>query len=82
MKCKACGLEHPALMRCEVAKARAGSSTVECLPVEQEVVGSTPIQPAIKQAQEFIKKVGRPRIYPDAKVRRKQYMKAWRARKK
>ena len=36
----------------------------------------------IKQAQEFIMKIGRPKIYADAKVRRRQYMKEYRARKR
>ena len=39
----------------------------------------------IKQAQEFIRKVGRPKItrgVEDLKKARRQYMKAWRARKK
>ena len=36
----------------------------------------------IKQAQDFIRKIGRPKIYADAKLRRRQYMKEYRTRKR
>jgi hypothetical protein len=36
----------------------------------------------VEKAREFIKRLpGRPRIYPDPKVRRKEYMRAYRAKK-
>ena len=80
-RCPKCNTrEHYATDVCPADEL--GSSTVKRLPVEQELVGSTPIQPAIKKAQEFIRKIGRPKIYADAKVRRRQYMKEYRARKR
>lgn len=36
----------------------------------------------IKQAQEFLRRVGRPRVVLDRKAHRREYMKGWRARQK
>lgn len=57
-----------------------GSSTVEHLPVEQKAVGSIPIQPAIKKAKEFLKKVGRPKMYADRKTQMRELMRRRRAK--
>jgi hypothetical protein len=80
--CSRCGTHDHWANEMDQCRGRVGSSTVEHLPVEQEVVGSTPIQPAIEKAKEFIKKVGRPKVYPDRKTQMRELMRRKRARKK
>lgn len=92
MKCRACGFEHDSWVRCDnAARLRANGETPldqPALPVAPwNGVGvdrpeRRPVAPQVKQAQDFIRKVGRPRIYADPKERRKIYMREWRLRAK
>ncbi len=77
MPCKACGFEHESLVRCEVAKARnAATQELPGLPLRRKPSGPLSSQQpvvaaSIKQAQEFIRKVGRPRLDRSPEERRK-----------
>ena len=80
MKCRACGGEHPVHLRCEMFK----SATVELGQVklcEEAVTNLEPqIAAPIKQAEDFIKRVGRPKKYPDRKTQMREYMRKRRAK--
>ena len=46
-----------------------------------EVVSTPAVGVSIRQAEEFIKRVGRPRTVKDKKAHRREYMKSWRSKK-
>lgn len=90
MVCKACGFEHESWVRCEVAKARdAATQELPGLPLRRTTSGplssKQPVVAAsIKQAQDFIRKVGRPRLDRSLDEKRKlraAYMRRKRAQK-
>lgn len=79
MKCRACGLEHDPRVRCEHAKRLTGMQELPtpllCSPPASPQGAQQPVVPApIKQVQEFLKRVGRPKIHPDRKTYQKEWM--------
>lgn len=88
MKCKACGLEHNSWIRCEVALAtlgQAGKGPATSASNEAQASGLAPVAPQIKQALEFIKKVGRPKLgrtQVEKRRMRSEYMRRYRKERK
>lgn len=86
MKCRACGVDHPVHLRCEMFKNAAtlvlneGSREVAPLSPLKDSKPSPVVAAPIKQAQDFIKKVGRPKKYPDRKTQMRELMRKRRAR--
>jgi hypothetical protein len=70
MKCKACGLEHSPLMRCEVYRRIVEATQVADSASVEDGIPSNPISPLTTPAPKF-----------DKRAYQREYMRAYRKKK-